>query len=527
MPETPETGYLVIADLTGYTAYLTRGELEHAPTIAGDLLETIVGRLEPPFRLTKFEGDAAFLFVEDGRADASLLLDAIEASYVAFRRRLRSIKGATTCGCNACSLAPELDLKLFVHHGSYVRSRIAGRDELAGREVILVHRLLKSATAADARDKGFALFTDDAVTALGLDPGALGLTEAKESIEHLGEVVTFVLDLESRWQVESRRRRLDATHDRVLFDLALTIPAGPADVWAHLTSPSLRPLWEGPIVIEEASPGGWRGVGTTAQCVTGRLTSLEEIVDWQPFDHIGWRLAVPDIGPIEATVDFDAVEGGTHVRLRWAASPARPVDDETINRTRTEKAAALERLPACSDVAWQSRPIREEPLDIRTAPRFAGPVRIGQLARQVGVSTDTVRFYERSGFLPRASRRDNDYREYADADAEHLRLLIDLRRLEIPLEDAARIASWCHSGHCADTSAALPSLIAARRAEIAGRIAGLESLDARLAGLERHLTGRRRSLTVLGESGSCCEAAGAVVGSVDGGCACCSTVGAY
>ena len=80
MASKPETGFLVIADLTGYTAYLAGSEIEHAPTIAGDLLETIVGRLEPPFRLMKFEGDAAFLFVEDGRADGSLLLDAIEAA---------------------------------------------------------------------------------------------------------------------------------------------------------------------------------------------------------------------------------------------------------------------------------------------------------------------------------------------------------------------------------------------------------------------------------------------------------------
>jgi hypothetical protein len=41
-----------------HTAYLARGEIEHAPTIAGDLLETLIGRLEPPFRLAKFEGDA-------------------------------------------------------------------------------------------------------------------------------------------------------------------------------------------------------------------------------------------------------------------------------------------------------------------------------------------------------------------------------------------------------------------------------------------------------------------------------------
>ncbi len=132
MAATPETGFLVIADITGYTAYLARGEIEHAPTIAGDLLETVIGRLEPPFRLAKFEGDAAFLWVEDGRAEGSLLLDAIEAAYVAFRRRLRSIAQATTCDCNACQRAPQLDLKFFVHHGQYVRSQIAGRDELAG-----------------------------------------------------------------------------------------------------------------------------------------------------------------------------------------------------------------------------------------------------------------------------------------------------------------------------------------------------------------------------------------------------------
>ena len=114
-------------------------------------------------------------------------------------------------------------------------------------------------------------------------------------------------------------------------------------------------------------------------------------------------------------------------------------------------------------------------------------MRIGELAERVGVSTDTVRFYERSGWLPRANRRENTYREYGDADVDHLRLLIDLRRLDVPLDDAAKIASWCHSGHCGESTAELPHLIAERRADVASRIAGLQALDARLASLERHL----------------------------------------
>jgi hypothetical protein len=361
MATRPETGFLVLADLSGYTAYLSRSELEHAPAIAGDLLETIVGRLEPPFRLTKFEGDAAFLFVEDGRADASLLLDAIEACYVAFRRRLRSIDQATTCECNSCRLAPRLDLKLFVHHGSFVRSRIAGRDEVAGSDVILVHRLLKGAGAAAAHANGFALFTAAAVDALGLEPVSLGLRAGQESIEHLGRVSTFTLDLEARWQLESGLRRVEVADADVVLDVEATLRADPSVVWGHLTSPALRPLWEGPLVIAETSPGGRRGVGTIAQCVTGRLATLEEIVDWQPYDHVGWRLAVAGLGPVAATADLDLTENGTRLRLRWEYLGSPPVDEREIGRIRAEKQAAFGRL---TTVIAGALPVIE-PLEVR------------------------------------------------------------------------------------------------------------------------------------------------------------------
>lgn len=148
-------------------------------------------------------------------------------------------------------------------------------------------------------------------------------------------------------------------------------------------------------------------------------------------------------------------------------------------------------------------------------------MRIGELAERVGVSTDTVRFYERSGWLPRPSRRDNDYRDYGAADAEHLRLPIDLRRLDLPLDEAARIASWCHSGHCADTTSALPRLIAERRATIADRIAGLRELDMRLAGLQVHLQSSRPQLNVVSQA-QCCDAAASVVGTAEGTCPCCA-----
>ena len=339
MAATPETGFLVIADLTGYTAYLAGSELEHAPVIAGDLLETIVGRLDPPFRLAKFEGDAGFLFVEDGRAAGSLLVDAIEACYLAFRRRLRSIDAATSCDCASCRLAPRLDLKVFVHHGSYVHSRIAGRDELAGTDVILAHRLLKGdgrGGGADGRLRPVHRVRRS--TRSGSIPPPWGWPRARSRSS-----TSVPSRPSSGTSSHAGRRRAasagwTASEGDVVLDVETAFAAEPSVVWAHLTTPALRSRWEGPLVIEESSVGGRRGVGTITQCVTGRLATIEEVVDWQPYDHIGWRVTVPDVGPVQATVDLDPVEGGTRVHLRWTVGGPGPADADTLRRDRAREA---------------------------------------------------------------------------------------------------------------------------------------------------------------------------------------------
>lgn len=342
--KTVERGYLLLADLTGYTAYLAGSEIEHAPVIAGDLLDTVIGRLEPPFRLAKLEGDAAFCFVEEGRAEPALLVDAIEAAYFAFRRRLRSIEGATTCDCRSCGLAPRLNLKLFLHHGSYVHTSVAGRDELAGADVILAHRLLKGAVARGRRATGFALLTADALEALGVEPGAMVLTEASEMLAHIGQVKVFVLDLESRWQSEGARRRLSLAGMRPVLELHAEVGVDPATAWAHLTSPALRGTWEGPIRFEESTASGRRGVGTTTRCVTGRLATIEEIVDWQPHDYVGWRVARPGLGQLEAIADLEPANNGTKLRLRWCVPEGSAAAPAAIEQLRKEKTAAVDRL---------------------------------------------------------------------------------------------------------------------------------------------------------------------------------------
>src|SRR3970282_268356 len=105
-------GYLVLADISGYTSYLAGTELEHSQEVLTELLELIVARLTPTLTLSKLEGDAVFASAPEARfSRGEALRDLIEATYVAFGDRVEGIRRHTTCTCNACRAIPTLDLK--------------------------------------------------------------------------------------------------------------------------------------------------------------------------------------------------------------------------------------------------------------------------------------------------------------------------------------------------------------------------------------------------------------------------------
>ena len=113
-------------------------------------------------------------------------------------------------------------------------------------------------------------------------------------------------------------------------------------------------------------------------------------------------------------------------------------------------------------------------------------MRIKALADRLGVTPRAIRFCERRGILPSPSRAANRYRDYSEADAERLRLLIGLRQLDIPLEPAAELATMCAAGRCDEVSDELRSLLTEKRRHLASRIDEMRYLDRRLA----HLAGQ-------------------------------------
>ncbi len=85
--------------------------------------------------------------------------------------------------------------------------------------------------------------------------------------------------------------------------------------------------------------------------------------------------------------------------------------------------------------------------------------------------------------LPRAGRGENGYREYSQADVERVRLLLGLRQLDLPLDQAAELSRLCAAGRCDEVPAELKATIGEKRAELRRRIDELAHLDARLAHL--------------------------------------------
>lgn len=313
-----ERACLVIADISGYTGYLAGSELEHAQDVLADLTETVVGALRPVLRLAKLEGDAAFAYALEAKIDGSMLLDTVEGCYFAFQRRLRSVRQATTCECNACVLIPNLNLKFFAHHGEFVRQRIAGREELAGTDVILVHRLLKNSVAETFRLNGYALFTAACVAATGVDTAALGMREHRETYEHIGEVTAYVHDLEARWKHEREHRRVIVAPNNVEVSMEVPLPAPPPVAWEYLTDPQKRMQWQVPGTdrVDQTNAAGRRGVGTTNHCVHGHGTVVEEILDWRPFDYFTNQSNVPGFGLMRFTFELTPTDTGTTLQMR-------------------------------------------------------------------------------------------------------------------------------------------------------------------------------------------------------------------
>lgn len=107
-------------------------------------------------------------------------------------------------------------------------------------------------------------------------------------------------------------------------------------------------------------------------------------------------------------------------------------------------------------------------------------MRIGELAKQAGVATSKIRFYEGRGLLPAAERLANGYRTYDERALLTVRFIDRVQGLGFSL---AEIARHLHLPQDVDRKTSLQGELEAKLAEIDAHIQAGQERRATIASL--------------------------------------------
>ena len=114
---------------------------------------------------------------------------------------------------------------------------------------------------------------------------------------------------------------------------------------------------------------------------------------------------------------------------------------------------------------------------------------IHQAAEHIGVSVDTLRFYDKQGLLPFVGRGDNGYRVFTEDDFAWLDLIVCLKATGMEIREIREFVRWNMEGD--ETIPCRLELLRSRRKETLRQMAKLQKcldkLDHKIAFYEQKL----------------------------------------
>jgi hypothetical protein len=281
-------GFLLIADISGYTLYLKKSELDHAEKTLTALLELLVDQTQPPLVISRLEGDAVISYgLRDNFYQGQTLVEKIENTYVAFRKAIELMVLNTTCKCNACANISSLDLKFFIHYGEFAVQKIRDKQELVGSDVNLIHNLLKNRIQEVFGYRGYALYTEAAIDQLSLDEIINLMEPHLENFEDIREVKAWVQNLQPVWISKKNSSQVTIPEDKIADKFEIEIEMPPEVLWDYLNSPKFRSVLMGSDRTEVTNRSQGRiAPGSVYQCYHGDDIILQTVLEWQPFERI-------------------------------------------------------------------------------------------------------------------------------------------------------------------------------------------------------------------------------------------------
>ena len=347
---TAHNGYLLIADISGYTAFLTSSEQDHANPILHSLLTSLVEQVGDPLHFWRMDGDAVLAYSTSQEFPSGEgFLTICENLYNAFAVRQRDIIANTTCPCRACANVGDLDIKIMAHYGSFEEMKFGPMTDISGADVILVHRMAKTDVKAVTGIRSYALFSEAAVKAMDIDAA---LTPYSQEIEHFGDVSMKVYDLGAAWETfrAGRERFFLEEADGVWtyrrhFDLPIAI------VWEALTAPELKQRWMvGMQSVTVDRPEGRIGTGSGYHCAHEAADFRYWVTDWEPFDYFSTRINDPARDGISMPETYHLMTTEFGTELRYTIGQAHDADGNRSEISEEEAVGFLSDFwPPCFD----------------------------------------------------------------------------------------------------------------------------------------------------------------------------------
>ena len=329
-------GYFLIADITGYTQYLSESELEHAQDTLTALLQLLVENTRPPLVISRLAGDAVISYgLRENFFHGQALIEKIEDTYVTFRKAIERLVLNNTCKCNACANISNLDLKFFIHFGEFGIQRISDdHEELVGSDVNLLHRLLKNSVTKETGVRAYALYTEAAIQQLDTRELVTGMTPHLERYEHLGEVKVWIQDMHPVWQEKREAVKVTFPAEKLWWTDEIDIDMPHERVWDYLIRPEFRNSLIGTDRMEISnSKGGRIAPGSVYQCYHGDNVVPQTVLEWQPFES----MLLKELFPMNHNVSYlaeyrlQSIESGARL-TREIAYPEGPLFGRTMLR---------------------------------------------------------------------------------------------------------------------------------------------------------------------------------------------------
>lgn len=151
-----KTGLIFIPDISGFTTFVNKTEIEHSRFIIEELLETIINSNELGLNISEIEGDAVLFYKFGDPPKMQQLVRQVEKMFTGFHKQIQNYQYRRLCQCSACINAADLSLKVIIHYGEYSSYRVKEFSKLLGRDIIVAHQLLKN----DIEQHEYMLVTD-------------------------------------------------------------------------------------------------------------------------------------------------------------------------------------------------------------------------------------------------------------------------------------------------------------------------------------------------------------------------------